>query len=84
MTSETMKTNRVLIGVDGNAGFALLGENIQEGECEFVVVEKRKDEHLADTQKRAATQAYRKLCARLNDGLPLPYMLDDYYPGVPR
>lgn len=27
---------RAELGIDGNAAFALLGENIQEGECEFV------------------------------------------------
>lgn len=30
---------RALIGVDGNCGFALLGENLQEGESEFVEIE---------------------------------------------
>jgi hypothetical protein len=27
--------NRAELGIDGNCGFALLGPNIQEGECEF-------------------------------------------------
>ena len=29
---------RAHLGVDGNCGFALLGEDIQEGECEFVEI----------------------------------------------
>lgn len=30
---------RVEVGVDGDCGYALLGPNIQEGECEFVKIE---------------------------------------------
>lgn len=30
---------RAAIGIDGNCGYALLGENIQEGEAEFVEVQ---------------------------------------------
>ena len=64
------KMMRAELGVDGNAGFALLGENIQEGECEFVTVEKRKDEPLHIAEARAATQAYNALKHRLGlDGL---------------
>ena len=29
---------RAELGVDGNCGFALLGEDIQSGECEFVEI----------------------------------------------
>ena len=29
---------RAELGIDGNAGFALLGENLQEGEAEFVEI----------------------------------------------
>lgn len=29
---------RAVIGVDGNCGFALLGENLQEGEVEFQMI----------------------------------------------
>lgn len=31
-------TERAELGIDGNCGFALLGENIQEGEAEFVEI----------------------------------------------
>jgi hypothetical protein len=30
--------DRAELGVDGNAAFALLGENIQEGDTEFVEI----------------------------------------------
>jgi len=61
---------RAELGVDGNAGFALLGDNIQEGEAEFVVIEGDEPRwtsawHLAAT--RAASTAYRRLKERLPD-----------------
>lgn len=31
-------TERAELGIDGNCGFALLGENIQDGEAEFVEI----------------------------------------------
>lgn len=33
-----MSNERASIGIDGNCGYALLGDNIQEGEAEFVEV----------------------------------------------
>ena len=69
------KLERAEIGVDGNAGFALLGENIQVGEAEFVEialpVEASKDPNRyhhsewCDAAERAASAALRKLKARL-------------------
>jgi hypothetical protein len=56
---------RAELGVDGNCGFALLGEDIQSGKAEFVEVKQRPDEHIDDARSRAATQALRKLEARL-------------------
>lgn len=32
-------SERAQLGIDGNCGFALLGENLQEGESEFVEIE---------------------------------------------
>lgn len=32
-------SERAELGIDGNCGFALLGENIQEGEAEFCEIE---------------------------------------------
>lgn len=56
---------RAELGIDGNAGFALIGENIQEGECEFVTVDQRNDEPLHVAECRAATKAYNNLKERL-------------------
>jgi hypothetical protein len=36
---ENQMSDRVWLSMDGNAGCALLGENIQEGECEFVTID---------------------------------------------
>ncbi len=70
---------RAELGVDGNAGFALLGENIQEGECEFVEVVQAKDEPLHIAECRAATEAYKRLKERL--GLPhLSYWIGPSHP----
>ena len=68
---------RAELGIDGNCGFALLGENLQEGEAEFVEIalpaEASKDpgryhhSEWVKAAKRAATTAYRQLKARLPD-----------------
>lgn len=71
--------NRAELGVDGNAGYALLGENLQEGEAEFVEVVQYKDEPLHVAEARAASTAYRRLKDRL--GMPgLSYYLDESHP----
>lgn len=80
---------RAELGVDGNCGFALLGENLQEGEAEFVEIalppEASKDPnryfHSEWTRaaKIAATAAYRKLKARLPDR-QFSYYLGSSYP----
>jgi hypothetical protein len=59
---------RAELGIDGNAGYALLGPNIQEGESEFVLIEQSDDELLSHAEMRAAKQALAKLGARLNLG----------------
>lgn len=68
---------RAELGVDGNAGFALLGPDLQEGEAEFVTIdlpiEASKDPNRyhhsewVSAARRAATKAYRNLKARLPD-----------------
>lgn len=68
---------RAELGVDGNAGFALLGEDLQVGEAEFVEIalplEASKDPHRYHKAEWvraatiAATKAYRALKARLSD-----------------
>lgn len=75
-----IKWDRAVLGVDGNAGFALLGPDIQEGEAEFVPIDdcpipdSRKDEKEA----WAATQALRRLERRL--GRRLSYYLGPSHP----
>lgn len=74
---EEMPIERAEIGIDGNAGFALLGDDLQSGEAEFVEIalpaEASKDPnryHKSEwvtAAKRAATAAYRALKARLPD-----------------
>lgn len=55
---------RAELGIDGNCGFALLGENIQEGDCEFVEIPTIKNFTEIDCQRIAARQAYLKLKER--------------------
>jgi hypothetical protein len=74
-----MSDQRAELGIDGNCGFALLGENIQDGEAEFVEVVQMKDEPLHIAESRAATKAYNQLKARL--GLPhLSYFIGTSHP----
>lgn len=61
-----LQYTRVQLSVDGDAGMALLGANIQEGESEFVDVEQLQDEALHDAQVRACFQAFQRLKNRLN------------------
>lgn len=67
--------NRVVLSMDGNCGCALLGQDLQVGEAEFVCVDDAPKD-CPRPEHWAITQAYRKLCARLNNGNPLPYYWD--------
>lgn len=69
---------RAILSVDGNAGCALLGENLQEGEAEFVEVQQRSGEYLYEAEVRACCAAFRKLKQRL--GIPMTYA---WYPRRP-
>jgi len=69
---------RAELSVDGNAGCALLGENLQEGEAEFVVVAQRPGEQLYEAEVRACWAAFQRLKARL--GKELTYA---WYPRRP-
>lgn len=83
------RLERAELGIDGNAGFALLGEDLQIGEAEFVEIklplEASKDPnryHHSEwvrAAKIAATAAYRKLKARL-PGREFSYYLGTSYP----
>jgi hypothetical protein len=58
------------LGVDGNCGFALLGDNLQDGEAEFVPIATTAPEGTAEWRAAAAASAetaYRRLRARLPD-----------------
>ena len=69
---------RAELSVDGNCGCALLGENLQEGEAEFVEVEQRPGEFLYEAEVRACWAAFKKLKERL--GKDLTYA---WYPRRP-
>lgn len=70
MTDDKQKIERAELGVDGNAGFALLGADIQSGDAEFVTIES--DAPMGSTAWQvaavsAATKAYRNLHKRFPD-----------------
>ena len=72
---------RAELGVDGTAGFALLGPDIQAGEAEFVTVATDAPKYTAGWEisaRRAATKAYKIL----KDRVPyqFSYYLGDSYP----
>ena len=73
---------RAELGVDGNCGFALLGENIQEGEVEFEPIENF-GPHWHGEQCRQArlaiNRAHRRLKARLPDRV-FSYFLGPSHP----
>jgi hypothetical protein len=81
---------RAELGVDGNAGFALLGDDPQSGEVEFVVIdlppEASKDPNRyhksewVSAAKCATTAAYRALKQRLVDR-EFSYYLGKSHPG---
>lgn len=86
-----MKVERAVLSVDGNCGCALLGENLQEGEAEFVEIDspiqpgtdewpRRYFYRLwEDAAARACGIAYRRLRERL-PGRVISYALDSSHP----
>jgi len=71
---------RAVIGIDGNCGFTLLGENLQEGEAEFVEVPGPDGERSkAQRESWAAAQSFRNLKKRLGVEA-LPYRLHESHP----
>lgn len=84
-----MALERAELGIDGNAGFALLGEDLQIGEAEFVEIalpvsdstnpNRYHNSEWVSAAKRAATAAYRKLKARLPDR-EFSYFLGESHP----
>jgi hypothetical protein len=75
--------DRVLMGIDGNAGFALLGPDLQEGEADFVVINKDDGPRAAEI---ACNKAYAALGKRLGKSSGAineqwaPYQLDPSHP----
>lgn len=71
--------DRAELGVDGNCGFALLGENIQEGESEFEEFEG--DVRTSEGAQNAVWAAYRALNRlRRRLGKPISYYLGNSHP----
>jgi len=71
--------HRAELGIDGNAGFALVGPDLQEGEAEFVTVPEPdgiRSQH--DLECWAATKAFRNLQARLD--VPISYYIGPSHP----
>lgn len=68
-----MELERAEIGVDGNCGYALLGENLQEGEAEFEPIVPFKDETMYNAERRAMAKAFRRLKERI--GRPISYFV---------
>ncbi len=79
--SNSKNTERAIVGIDGNAGFCLLGEDIMSGECEFVTVEVIGDELLSKAQIRAANKARFNLEQRLGHSIQVYYDKSHPYGG---
>ena len=62
--------DRAEVGIDGNCGYALLGPNIQEGECEFVEILYNRSESLGESERAAWGQALVNLRERLRGFVP--------------
>lgn len=76
-----MTIERARLGIDGNAGFALLGVNLQEGEAEFDTIratELHPDPSSEGAKLQAINRAFMRLKLRL--GKPLSYFLDESHP----
>ena len=74
-----MTTQRAQLGIDGNCGFALLGENLQEGEAEFEeFTGDPKTSEGARQAKFAINRAYQRLKARISR--PISYFISESHP----
>lgn len=78
---KIMSIERAELGMDGNCGFALLGENLQEGEAEFDEVRGTSlhpDPTSDGAKRQAINRAYTRLKARL--GRPISYFIGPSHP----
>lgn len=71
-----VKYQRATLGVDGNAAYALLGPDLQEGESEFVTLP---DKWTSIDEVRAARLALNRLKERLSIE-HLPFIFDVSHP----
>ena len=73
---KKIKYTTAVISMDGNMACCLVGENLQEGEAEFVDPQEAPDIYtcLKDKEKWAMTQAHKRLCTRL--GVRLGYYIN--------
>ena len=72
---------RAELGVNGNCGFALLGQDLQVGEAEFeeiVGTELNPDPASGGAKCQAISRAFRRLKARI--GKPISYYLGPSHP----
>jgi hypothetical protein len=75
-----IEMERARLGIDGNAGFAHLGANIQEGDCEFVTIESDAPKWTTDWEI-AACMAVTKALRLLRERNPgISYYLDPSHP----
>ena len=73
---------RARLGMDGDAGFALVGDNLQDGEAEFETVrgtELNPDPNSKGAKTQAISRAFRRLRIRLDR--PISYFLDPSHPN---
>ncbi len=80
------EVERAELGMDGDAGFALLGPDIQAGEAEFETVvgtELNPDPNSDGAKRQAINRAFNRLKTRLGGkykGKPISYFLGESYP----
>ena len=77
----TPKLERAELGVDGNAGFALLGGDLQMGEAEFETIATPEPLRSAEgvrQAKLAINRAFARLKARI--GKPISYYIGPSHP----
>lgn len=73
---------RAELGIDGNAGFALLGDDLQVGEAEFEEIPGYLSGPMDAEQRRQAKLAISRAFRRLRDriGYPISYALHPSHP----
>jgi len=81
--TSSWRDTRVELGIDGDCGFALLGENIQEGECEFEKINSTEPTWTLAYQieaKLAINKAFKRLKERLGKD-HMPYYISPSHPN---